>query len=190
MKKWLQSKSFVTCLCVAAGGCIAANFIKLPKRTPLITNARMNPALEQAAPPLAVFIPPAFQERESSEAWRSMFALETLNRDPFAPAGIFLSGSGTNGHPNSPAFSLQAISIDGDKSLAVINQTVLAEGEMIDGYRIEKILPTQVHLSGAIGSVIATLTQRIQNQKTALGNPPAADPPAAPVSSLPAGTKR
>ena len=191
MRNWLQSKSFVAVLCVVAGGCVAANFIHLPRRAPLVTNARALSDPQEVTPPPAIVMPPAFRHRESVESWRGLFPLETLHRDPFSPPGIFPSASGvTNSSPNPPSFILQAVSIEGDRSLAVINQTVLAEGESIDGYRIEQILPMQVRLSGALGSVIATLVPTSRDQKDTLGNPPPADHPAVPVNSRPAGKSR
>ena len=191
MRKWLQSKTFVTCLCVVAGLCIAGNFIRLPKRTPFLANARSTPQPHEAWQPLALMIPPSFAEREQSDDWRGLFPLETLRRDPFAPAALTVFGpGGTNRPSNMPVFTLQAVSIDAERSFAVINQTIVAEGEELHGYKIEKILPTQVRLSGALGSVIATLVRTDRDQKAASGSLPPADQRAVPVTPRPAGVSR
>ena len=49
--------------------------------------------------------------------------------------------------PKTRALKLQAITYSNDNSFVMINDLILAEGEMVDGYVIEKIEKTRVRLS-------------------------------------------
>ena len=49
--------------------------------------------------------------------------------------------------PKTRALKLQAITYSNNNSFVMINDLILAEGEMVDGYVIEKIEKTRVRLS-------------------------------------------
>ncbi|HAM72610.1 MAG TPA: hypothetical protein DCM86_13290 [Verrucomicrobiales bacterium] len=119
--------------------------------------------------------------------WRQLFPDSELRRDPFAsrqretPADTAVDPSGV-GVVAIP-FQLQAISIQGDRAFAVINRQVVAAGEKISGYTVDKITPREVVLTGEAG------TRVLQIEFNA---PPAARPggdPADPESAVPAPQK-
>jgi hypothetical protein len=125
-----------------------------------------------------------------------LFPLEAHRRDPFAAVFAPPAAAFTN-VPTMPAFPLQAVSLAAGRALAVINHRVVAEGELIEGCRVEKILRTEVRLvSPVFGPVTATFDRTpIQSRsapgnKSAIGNPPAADLPASPADASPGGTAR
>ena len=95
--------------------------------------------------------------------------ISSPRRDPFLLATPVVTNT-----LSLEGLKLKAIWRQTGSSLAVINQGVYAEGDTVEGYKVEKIEDNQVWLQGA-------------DQKQRLGF--AADEPAATTNNLPAGTR-
>lgn len=182
MRKLLQNKAVVGALSVVAIASVAANFVKLPTGRFPVVNARQ----PEAAPPMPAegqfhIHGPAFASL-AARPWRELYPIDSRARDPFAPA--VLPNPVTVPVPKEPdlatppEFQLQAVSLDGNQAFAVINQTVLREGESIAGYQVAQIEPRQVRLTGPLGPIVVGLT-RTAAQKPPTGTPANADLPAA-----------
>ena len=187
MRKILQNRTGVGWLVVVAAVCVAGNFIHLPNHQPLTASGR-----ENATAPEEVFnAPPASRVADELRNWRETFPLETLSRDPFAATIEPPPAAVTNLGPTLPTFQLQAVSLADGKALAVINRRVVAEGEMIEGCRVERILPREVRLvSPFFGLITATFDRTPNHNKPASANPPAADLPAGPAAATQGKTAR
>ncbi len=197
MRKLLQNKAVVAGLAVVAAGAVSANFISFPKLLGMSAAARPLAVVTEAAPELPLTVPSRSRLSTEQREWRELFPLNPNVRDPFAPPAeppptVVPELVATNS-PVAPGFVLQAISYEAGRAYAVINQQVLAEGEKLSGYVVEKILPATVHLQGALGRISLTVLRNAVRPKTSPpANPAAADLPAAtPVPALvPAGTNQ
>lgn len=194
MRKILQSKTGVSCLTAVAILCVAANFVNLLQRRSTTATARENAVPVEEEREDSYHVPPLSHVAADLRDWREMFPLETLRRDPFAAVFVAPPAAVTN-VPVMPAFQLQAVSIAAGKALAVINHRVVAEGEFIEGCRVDKILPTEVRLvSPVFGPVTATFdrtpiqSRAASDKKSASANSPSADLPASPAAASPGGT--
>ena len=186
MRKLLQNKLVVAALAIVALLSVAANFVKLPKR--LSPAAAREPSADPAVPfPSSHQIPGETEFSRTPRAWNDYFPVDTSARDPFAPNVQSTTVERPVAAPINPTLPptlvLQAVSIEANRPFAVINQTVLTEGESINGYRIEKILPTHVRLSGSLGIITVDMARASQRQKTPTANAPAAVLP--PVTTRP-----
>ncbi len=160
MRKLLQNKAVVACLVLVAAVCLAGDTLKrLFKKSDLPVAARVVP---DAVP----LVPGTFPIRTSLRVatnfsnWRDWGAGTARLRDPFGSGPSVLLPTNSVAPPvapTPPTFTVQAISIDGDRALAVINQRVVAAGDQIEGYRVEAILPDQVRLHGPAGAVTAAI---------------------------------
>jgi hypothetical protein len=173
MTKLLQNKAVVSCLVVAAAFAVAANFVELPKRRTLAAAAR-SPSPAPPANPDQEFIPPPLRVAAALAAWRELLPADGLRRDPFALAGVGPVNKPATNAPFS-SFTLQAVSIADQRAFAVINQTVVAEGEWLGGWQIEKIEPTQVRLRGRLGPMTVELDRSGRRHKESTGKAAAAD---------------
>ena len=173
MRKLLQNKAVVGCLVVAAGFAVAANFVELPKRKTLTAAARSSsPALPVGPEP--GFVAPPLRAAAALAAWRELFPAESLRRDPFALVGVSpASKPATNATFSS--FTLQAVSIADERAFAVINQTVVDEGEWLGGWQVAKIEHTRVRLQGRLGSMVVELDRSGRRHKESTGNAASAD---------------
>lgn len=186
MRKLLQNKLVVTALAVVALLSVAANFVKLPKRLSLA--AAREPSADPAVPTPSNFqVPGETEFSRNLRSWNDYFPVDASARDPFAPNVQSTTVEQPVVAPTNPTLPptlvLQAVSIEANRPFAVINQTVLTEGESINGYRIERILPTHVRLSGSLGIITVDMARASQRQKTPTANAPAAVLP--PVTARP-----
>ncbi len=187
MRKLLQNKAVVGALSVVAVASVAANFVKLPTGRFRTVNAR-SPVTEVPVANEGNFHihGPAFNSL-AAQPWRELYPIDNDARDPFAP--MVLPTPVTVPVPKRedpavpPVFRLQATSLDGTHAYAVINQSILREGESIAGYRVEQIQSQQVRLTGPLGSIVVDLTRSTTAQKAPTGKPANADLPAAPGPS-------
>ena len=188
MRKLLQNKLVVSALAGVAVLSVVANFVKLPKRLSLAV-AR-EPSTEPAeVSPTTLHVPGETEFSRTLSAWHELYPINSAARDPFAPMiepataqPVAVAMAANPSLP--PSFVLQAISIEANRPFAVINQTVVTEGEWISGYRVERILPTRVTLSSGFGSLSIDMSRASQRQKAPTANAPAAD-----LSPAPAGQK-
>lgn len=189
MRKLLQNKLVVSALAGVAALSVAANFVKLPKRLSLA--AAREPVVNATdAPPVSLSVPGETEFSRTVRPWQEMFPIDTAARDPFAalvqpgptiPATATATSAAPVQPSQTPVFVLQAVSIEANRPFAVINQTVVAEGDQISGYRVESIVSTHVTLSGSSGSVVVSMGRTALRQKTPTGTAPAADLPPATI---------
>src|SRR5262245_60703082 len=155
MRKILQNETAVSCLVAIAALSVIANFVTFPNRQARSAAARGSVASPENGREESFDVPPVSRVARELVGWREMFPMDTLQLDPFAAIKAPPPAAVTN-LATMPTFRLQAVSIDGDRVLAVINQRVVAEGEQIEGCRVEKILPTEVHLTSPFGPITTT----------------------------------
>ena len=187
MRKLLQNKLVVSALAGVAALSVAANFVKLPKRLSLA--AAREPVVNATdAPPVSLSVPGETEFSRTVRPWRELFPIDSAVRDPFAALvqpGPTIPATATSAAPfqptETPVFVLQAVSIEANRPFAVINQTVVAEGDQISGYRVQSIVSTHVTLSGSSGSVVVSMGRTALRQKTPTGAAPAADLPPATI---------
>src|SRR5689334_9031347 len=157
MRKLLQNKAVVACLAVVALLSIAGNLVQWPAARTLPVGARAIGDVVAVDPADFPLRAPLQIERTLAGARES---LETLRpaRDPFSPVRLAVAPSAQGPSPATtpavpPSFLVQAISIEADKSLVVINRQVLALGEAVDGYVVERIEPKLIRLRGPAGVI-------------------------------------
>lgn len=162
------------CLVAVALAAVAANFIDLPRARSLTVAARSSGPAQVPGIEHPIVAPAPLQAAAALNGWRELFPLENCRRDPFALTGV--------GPANKPAtnaafssFTLQAVSIAEQRSFAVINQTVVTEGEWLGGWQVEVIEPTRVRLKGRLGSIALELDRSGRRHKESTGNRPSAD---------------
>lgn len=195
MRKLLQSKAVVSALVAVAALAVMANFVSFPKLFGITASARSasEPAVQPAE--TAVKMPPTSRLAIEQPMWRELFPLNAGMRDPFTPASGRASrtptsrGTGADS-PGTPEFVLHAISHEPGRAYAVVNQQVVAEGEQLSGYTVERIHAGSVELRGPAGVISLTLTRTAPRQKAAIGKPAPADLPAAGQRSSPLGSPR
>jgi len=170
MRKLLQNKAVVAGLAMVAVLCIAGNFLKWPGRHALTVAARAS-ASPTPSDPANFPIRPALQVAAGLADWRETIQDLSLPRDPFGPiARLVVSNVSTNPMAGSPfpKFVVQAISIEADKALAVVNRRVVSTGDQLEGYVVEQIHPTQVSLRGPAGLVSVPIRPSLpRDQKSA-----------------------
>ena len=156
MRTPLQNKTVVSCLVVVAVLSVTANFIKFPSRPAMSATARENAPPPENSREESPDVPAASRVERETVAWRERFPRDRPQRDPFAALLAVPPARASNNIAAPPVLRLQAVSIEADRILAVINQRVVAEGEQIEGCRVEKILPTEVHLTSPLGLITVT----------------------------------
>ena len=194
MRNILQSEIGVACLTAVAVLCVAGNFVNFRQRRATTASARESALPLEMEREISYQVPPPSRIAADLRDWREMFPLEALRRDPFAAIFVAPPAAVTN-TPMMPSFQLQAVSLAGGKVLAVINRRVVAEGEFIEGCRVEKILAHEVRLvSPVFGPLTVTYdrtpiqSRAASDKKSASANSPAADLPASPAGASPGGT--
>lgn len=183
MRKLLQNKLVVGILAAVAALCVAANFVTLPglPAHPVAARETLSPP---EPPPIEAryHIPGAAFGQLSSQPWRELFPIDPQARDPFAPP--VLPNPVTVPQPRRdepagpPQLTLQGVSIEAGRALAVISRSIVAEGQSITGYRVDRILPHRVHLSGPLGALVLDLNPPVRAMKSPAAETANADPPA------------
>jgi hypothetical protein len=188
MRKLLRSKIGVSLLGAVAILCVAGNFVHLGGRRPLSAGARETASAPGLAGPGSVPVPAPLRIADALSGWRQLFPDRDVARDPFSIAAQKSAAPASTG-PGATTLRLQAVSIDGDRALVVVNHRVLAVGESIGEYRLERIQPTQVHFKSRWGTLVVPLERRGTAEKTASGSPISSDLPATrkPASPDPGG---
>lgn len=179
MRKLLQNKLVVSGLVVVAILCIAANFMKLPSLRALTASAREPEAPAASTAATAYNVPGITQFSRRYTNWQTLLPIDPMARDPFAPAisGVPAMGKRPGTNQPVPEFTLQGVSIEGDRAFAVINQTVVTEGESLSGYRVDRIAPGQVALSGRAGTLVVHMIPPPDPHNSPIANAPDADLP-------------
>lgn len=194
MRKLLQNKLVVSALAGVAVLSVAGNFVKLPRRFSSAA-ARGSEVNAAEAAPVSTAVPGETEFSRTIRAWHDLYPIDISARDPFAPRidpvpqqpGIVTIAANST---LPPSFILNAVSIEARRPWAVINRTVVTEGESINGYRVDKIIATGVTLHGDLGSISIDMNRPSQRQKLPTANVPAADLPPASAGQKPATAKR
>ena len=150
----LKSKAVVIGLVIVAAGIVTVRFGKWPSGRPILQ--------ARARPPVAPLVEENYQVRPRVNLGAGKELLsssEGLQRDPFAWPYSTNSGPGAVAASTTESLALQAISIEGDRAVAVLNRRVLEVGESVGPYRIEKILPSEVWVRGPGGQLILRLAR-------------------------------
>jgi hypothetical protein len=165
MRKLLQNKAVVSVLAVIAVLAIASNFVKLPSRSPITAAARTTePAPVTVTPTVLPSVPVQPRRSATLASWRSLFPNEAL-RDPFTlPAKPSLKV--VAGKPPLPSFTLQAISIEPGRAMAVIDRQIVTVGDRLGEYLVEQILPGEVSLQGPVERLVLTLHSASSHHKS------------------------
>jgi hypothetical protein len=136
-------------LCLLAGFAVYTNIVDTASDAPGILSVGLNRLL--SAPTLPPLTPTRRSHDDEAGLW-----IEHSRRDPFAPFGIAsqaqsdspsMTGVQTEEHPLiKNELTLRAIAVEDEHRSAVINRTVVYEGEMINGHQIMSIQPKGVLL--------------------------------------------
>ncbi len=183
MRKLLQNKLIVSILAVVAVLCIAANFVKLPSLSSFSVSARETP-VSLGPPPIAAkfHIHGTSFVHLSNQPWRDLFPIDPQGRDPFATPALVAPGTTPEPRradpPVPPPLTLRGVSIEAGRALAVINHSIVAEGEFIAGCRVDQILPDRVTLSGSFGLLVLDMNPAAHAKKLPTAKPTNADLPA------------
>ena len=165
MTNLLRNKTVVSCLAVIALLGVAANVLKFPFSVHVA--AKVGRACEPDVPvPIAPSgaaeekfdVPPQLAIRDELLSWAKTGPVQT-SRDPFAwpQSAVAISTNAPAGPP--PLFRLQAVSIEGEKVFAVLNQHVLSTGDKLGDYLVERILPREVWMHGPAGRIVVRLAR-------------------------------
>ncbi len=138
-------------LCLLAGFAMYSNIMVVTSDTPGIISVGLNRLLSTPTA-LPVTRTNRTHEKEALQ-W-----IDHPDRDPFAPIAVTtqsqsVSSSSTTAplqameHPRlQNELTLKAIAVEGQQRSAIINRTVVYEGEMIEGYQVMSIQPKGVWL--------------------------------------------
>ena len=146
----LKNPFVVIGLVLVAGFAVYSNVMDVTSESPGILSVGLNRLLADPTPP-----PVTYTQRIHEET--AMQWIEHPDRDPFAPITVAsqprLESSATTTPlqtMNQPqlqnGFTLKAVAVDGLQRSAVINRTVVYEGEMIEGHQVMSIQPKGVWL--------------------------------------------
>lgn len=150
MRKLLQNKTVVASLAVVAMLCIAGNFLKWPAPKDMNVAARSDETIQTVSP--VTF--PAWETAkvvQSLPNWSAQHPSQPAGRDPFRRV---LKPANNLTESALPRFTVQAVSIDGNKALAVVNRTIVRTGDTISAYLVVRIAANAVHLQGAAGEIV------------------------------------
>lgn len=136
-------------LCLLAGFAVYTNIVDTASDAPGIISVGLNRLL--SAPILLPLTPTGRPHDDEAGLW-----IEHSSRDPFAPFRIasqaqsdspLTTGVQTGEHPLiKNELTLRAIAVEDEQRSAVINRTVVYEGEMINGHQVMSIQPKGVLL--------------------------------------------
>jgi hypothetical protein len=162
IRKALKNRYVVAIIAVAAIVVVGLQLRQAMTKWPLPSrsSATKTAAAKKPAPAPA---PAAFQEPRidvSGVEWGTQ-----LDRNPFQPSRPLLETAGispTEAPPIEPAPvesapepepetlpELQAVWIQGDRRLAILNRRVIAEGEAVGGWNVKSIQPDRVIVAGS-----------------------------------------
>jgi len=142
-RRALKNPIVVIGLCLLAGFAAYSNMKKFTFDNPDIIKVGLNRLL--SAPP-----PPFLTRAQRSHEQEAVQWIDHPDRDPFAP--ITVASQSRLGSSSAPAplhamqhsqlqngLILKAVAVEGQQRSAVINRTVVYEGEMIEGYQVISI---------------------------------------------------
>ncbi len=128
-------------LCIMAGIAVYYNVMESTVDSTLPVSVASTPS--PAAPTQAILAPSLVVHDDVATRW-----IENPKRDPFAPLSVAKwskpsspSSTGIHEKLNEPLkpLELKAIALENQQRSAVINRSVVYEGEMIEGYEVVSI---------------------------------------------------
>lgn len=148
-RRALKSPIVVIGLCLSAGLAVYSNMMNVASDTPGIISVGLNRLLP--TPTSSPVTRPHRTHEEAAVKW-----IDHPDRDPFAPIPV-ASQPRSESSKTAPlqamehsqvqtGFTLKAVAVEGQQRSAVINRTVVYEGEMIEGYQVMSIQPKGVWL--------------------------------------------
>ena len=155
MKHALNNPWFVGCLCLAALGLVFNNLV-----SPMSTDSVSSDITSVPEPSDVVTTSPPVQRASPELETGNVDWVNNPLRDPFRlqtsyrPKPVrkrppeLLEQFST---PSPLPFTLKAVAVEDQRRIAVINRTVVAEGEKINGYRVVSIQHNGVWLHGPRG---------------------------------------
>jgi hypothetical protein len=149
-RRALKNPLVVIGLVLIAGFAVYSNVMNVTSDTPGILSAGLNRLLAEPTPP-----PVTRTQRIHEEA--AVQWIDHPDRDPFAPFTVASQPRLEVSFTTAPlqameqpqlqnGLTLKAVAIEGQDRSAVINRTVVYEGEMIEGYQVVSIQPKGVWL--------------------------------------------
>jgi hypothetical protein len=147
-RRALKNPVVAMSLCLLAGVAVYANFVDISSDAPGIISGGLNRLL--SPPTLPPLTPTGRPHDDEAGQWIEQ------GRDPFGPIVVVSPAqsdpssmtavqTGEHQQEKNP-FTLKAIAVEGEQRSAVINRTVVYEGEMINGYQVLSIQPKGVWL--------------------------------------------
>ncbi|MDH4192656.1 MAG: general secretion pathway protein GspB [Nitrospirota bacterium] len=163
-RRALKNPMVVIGLVLIAGFAVYSNVMTVTSDTPGIISVGLNRLLADPAPP-----PVIRAQRIHEEA--AMQWIDHPERDPFSPITVAsqppLESSSTTTllqamkQPQlQNGLTLKAVAIEGQDRSAVINRTVVNEGEMIEGYQVMSIQPNGVWLKHQGRTQLLTFSEK------------------------------
>ncbi len=148
-RRALKNPLVVIGLCLLAGYAVYINIVDTASDAPGIISVGLNRLL--SAPTLPPLTPTGRPHDDEAGQWIEQ------GRDPFAPIVVVSQVKSDSPsmtavqtgeqHPQEKnSFTLKAIAVEGEQRSAVINRTVVYEGEMINGHQVLSIQPKGVLL--------------------------------------------
>ena len=145
VRRALKSPFVMVGLCIMAGIAVYYNVMESMVDSTLPVSVASTPS--PAAPTQAILSPSLVVHDDVATRW-----IENPKRDPFAPVSMAkwskpsskqssASSTGIHGKRNEPLkqLELKAIALEAQERSAVINRSVVYEGEMIEGYQVVSI---------------------------------------------------
>lgn len=163
-RRTLKDPIVVISLCLIAGFAVYSNMVNFTPDTPGIISVGLNQLLSTPTPP--PFTPTHRTHEEEAERW-----IDQPERDPFAPIPVAFQPRPESSSTTAPprpmkelrlknGLTLKAIAVEGQQRSAVINRTVVYEGEMIEGYQVMSIHPEGVWLKHQGKTQLLTFSEK------------------------------
>jgi hypothetical protein len=148
-RRALKNPLVVIGLCLFAGFAVYSNMINVASDTPGIISVGLNRLLPMPTPPVTRT---HRTHEEAAVQW-----IDHPERDPFAPITVGSQPRSESSKTTAPlqamehsqvqtGLTLKAVAVEGQKRSAVINRSVVYEGEFIEGYQVMSIQPKGVWL--------------------------------------------
>jgi len=149
-RRALKNPIVVIGLCLAAGFAAYFNMMNFTSNNPDIIKVGLNRLLSAPSPP------PVIRTHRTHEK-EAVRWIDHPARDPFAPITVVSLPRSESSLTTTPfqvmeqpqlqnGLTLKAVAVEGQQRSAVINRTVVYEGEMIEGYQVMSIQPKGVWL--------------------------------------------
>lgn len=151
-------------LCLFAGVAVYSNIKDMTSESPGLISVGLNRLLSTPTPPPVTPTNPTHEK--AAMRW-----IEHPDRDPFAPIAVAPhTGSESSSSTTAPSpvlehpqlqkeLTLKAVAVEGQQRNAVINRTVVYEGEVIEGYQVMSIQPKGVWLKHQGKTQLLTFTE-------------------------------